>query len=48
VIYAFGHHHLGLTLGPITGRIVADLVCNRPQRFDLTPYRINRFRLIGF
>jgi D-amino-acid dehydrogenase len=44
VIYAFGHHHLGMTLGPITGRIVAGLVRGEQAEFDLTPYRIERFR----
>lgn len=43
VYFAFGHHHLGLTLGPITGRLIADLVAGRDSRIDLTPYRINRF-----
>ena len=43
VIYAFGHGHLGLTLGPITGRLVADLVANRAPTIDVTPYRADRF-----
>lgn len=35
--YAFGHQHLGLTLGPVTGEIVADMVTTgvAPQAFDL-------------
>jgi len=36
---AFGHSHLGLTLGPVTGRIVADLVAGRDPGLDLSPYR---------
>jgi len=43
VIYAFGHGHLGLTLGPITGRLVASIVAGRPQGIDLAPYRPDRF-----
>jgi D-amino-acid dehydrogenase len=43
VYYAFGHQHLGLTLGPITGRLIAALLANRQPEFDLSPYRIDRF-----
>ncbi len=43
VLYAFGHQHLGLTLGPITGRLIAALASGRQPPFDLTPYRIDRF-----
>ncbi len=43
VIYAFGHSHLGLTLGPTTGRLVADLVAGRTPPLDLSPFSIARF-----
>jgi len=43
VIYAFGHGHLGLTLGPITGRLVASVVAGRQAEIDLSPYRPGRF-----
>ena len=43
IVYAFGHGHLGLTLGPITGRLVADLVAGRSPMLDMTPYRAARF-----
>jgi D-amino-acid dehydrogenase len=43
VYYAFGHQHLGLTLGPITCRLVAALVAGRQPEFDLMPYRADRF-----
>jgi glycine/D-amino acid oxidase-like deaminating enzyme len=43
VVYAFGHGHLGLTLGPITGRLVASIVAGRPPEVDVTPYRPGRF-----
>lgn len=39
---AFGHGHLGLTLGPVTGRIVADLVAGRDPGLDLAPFRADR------
>lgn len=42
VFLAFGHGHLGLTEGPVTGRIVADLVAGRDPGLDLTPYRPER------
>jgi len=38
VIHAFGHGHIGLTLAPITGRIVADLVRGTEPEVDITPY----------
>jgi D-amino-acid dehydrogenase len=43
VYYAFGHGHLGLTLGAVTGRMIADLVARRASTFNLTPYRLDRF-----
>jgi len=43
VYYAFGHGHLGLTLGAVTGRTIADLVAQRTPAFDTTPYRVDRF-----
>ena len=42
VHFAFGHQHLGLTLGPITGRIIADLVAGRDPGLDLTAYAPDR------
>ena len=41
--HAFGHGHLGLTAGPISGRHIADLVAGRPPAIDLAPYSIGRF-----
>ena len=43
VFYAFGHGHLGLTLSAITAQLIAGMVGDRAEPFDLTPYRINRF-----
>jgi D-amino-acid dehydrogenase len=43
VIAAFGHGHNGMTGGPITGSIVADLVAHREPSFDISPFRAERF-----
>ena len=40
---AFGHDHVGLTGGPKTGRIVAQLVSGKHPNLDLTPYSPARF-----
>ena len=42
--FAFGHGHLGLTLGPITGKLIADLAAGRPSPLDMEPYAAERFR----
>jgi D-amino-acid dehydrogenase len=39
---AFGHQHIGMTLGPVTGRIVADLIAGRDPGVDLAPFRPER------
>lgn len=41
--YAFGHGHIGLTLGPITGKMIADLVNDRKPGIDLAPFAVDRF-----
>lgn len=38
VFFAFGHSHLGMTMGPVSGRIIADLVAGRDPGLDMTPY----------
>lgn len=43
VIYAFGHQHIGLTLGGLSGKLVADLVAGRDPALDLSPYSARRF-----
>jgi D-amino-acid dehydrogenase len=40
---AFGHHHVGLTGGAKTGRLVADLICGRRPNIDLSPFSPDRF-----
>jgi D-amino-acid dehydrogenase len=41
--FAFGHAHHGLTLGPVTGRLVADMVTGEKPFVDPRPFRIDRF-----
>lgn len=43
VFYAFAHGHLGLTLGAITGRMIADLAADRTPSVDVGPFDIRRF-----
>ncbi|GAB4173795.1 MAG: FAD-binding oxidoreductase [Thalassobaculales bacterium] len=43
VYFAFGHQHVGLSLGPVTGRVIADLVAGRDPGVDLSPFREDRF-----
>ncbi|MDP3645719.1 MAG: FAD-binding oxidoreductase [bacterium] len=40
---AYGHAHWGLTLGPATGRLVAELITKAKPFCDPTPYRAERF-----
>ena len=41
--FAFGHDHLGLTMGGITGRLVAELVTGKTPSVDLAAFRPDRF-----
>jgi len=43
ILHACGHGHIGLTLAPITARLIADLVAGRAPEMDLTPYLPHRF-----
>ena len=42
VYVAAGGGHVGMTMGPVSGRIISDLVAGRDPDIDLTPYRIDR------
>jgi len=42
VMLAYGHGHLGLTLGPLTGRLVADRLAQRPDLLPLEPCAATR------
>ena len=39
---AFGHQHVGLTGGPKTGRIIADLIAGKKPNIDLAPFDPNK------
>jgi D-amino-acid dehydrogenase len=41
---AYGHAHWGLTLGPTTGRLLADMMMGLPPFTDPLPYGADRFR----
>jgi D-amino-acid dehydrogenase len=41
--FAYGHGHVGLTLGPVTGRLIADMAAGRDPGLDMQPFRIDRF-----
>ena len=43
VFYAFGHGHYGLTQGPTTGRIIADMVTKSELKLDMSAFRFDRF-----
>jgi len=43
IFYGFGHQHLGMTLGPLTGQLIADLIAKRPSAVDLSAFRADRF-----
>ena len=41
--FDFGHAHHGLTLGPATARLLADLITGEQPYLDPRPYRADRF-----
>tara|TARA_Y100000590_G_scaffold357906_1_gene412972 strand:- start:454 stop:1695 length:1242 start_codon:yes stop_codon:yes gene_type:complete len=43
VFYSFGHHHLGWTLGAISGKIISKMIDNENTNLDLQPYSSIRF-----
>ncbi|MBS1166802.1 MAG: FAD-dependent oxidoreductase [Proteobacteria bacterium] len=43
ILYAFGHQHLGLTLGPMTGVIIAALATGERSPVDLSAFAVDRF-----
>ncbi len=42
VYLGFGHGHNGMSQGPVTGRILANLIAGRDPGIDLAPYRADR------
>lgn len=43
VFFAFGHDHIGLALGGITGKLIGELVAGRAPSVNLEPFRPDRF-----
>ena len=43
IFYCFGHHHLGWTLGPISGKIISGMIAEENTNLDLKPYSSIRF-----
>ena len=43
VYTAFGHHHIGLTGGPKTGRMIAELIIGERNASELAAFRPDRF-----
>jgi D-hydroxyproline dehydrogenase len=43
VFYCFGHHHLGWTLGPISGKIISGMIAEDNTNLYLKPYSSLRF-----
>ncbi len=43
IVHAYGHGHVGLTLGPITGHLVASLIGGGEAAMDLAPLAPTRF-----
>ena len=43
LFYSFGHHHLGWTLGAISGKILAGMIAEEKTNLDLSSYSSLRF-----
>jgi len=43
IFTGFGHHHIGLTGGPKTGRMLAQLITGATPNIDMSPYDPARF-----
>ena len=43
IFYCFGHHHLGWTLGAISGKIVSGMIAKENTNLNLDPYSSIRF-----
>lgn len=43
IYVGFGHHHIGLTGGPKTGRLLTQLMTGQRPNIDMTPYDPARF-----
>ena len=45
--FAFGHAHHGFTLGPVTGRLLAEMMTGEEPFTDPSPYAAGRFAAAG-
>ena len=43
VLMAFGSQHIGLTIGPKLGRMIADMASDRTTNTDVAAFRVDRF-----
>ena len=43
LFYSFGHHHLGWTLGAVSGKIISGMIAEENTNLDLSPYNTKRF-----
>lgn len=43
LVFAFGHGHIGLSTGPVTGRLVADLLLGAPPSLSIEAFSPTRF-----
>jgi D-amino-acid dehydrogenase len=41
--FDFGHQHHGFTQGPVSGRLIAEMICGEAPFTDPAPYRADRF-----
>ena len=41
--FDFGHQHHGLTLGPATGRLLAEMMTGETPFADIGPFAVERF-----
>lgn len=45
--FAFGHAHHGFTLGPVTGRVVAEMMSGETPFVDVAPFGASRFTRVA-
>jgi D-amino-acid dehydrogenase len=43
IVHSFGHGHIGLISGPMTGRLVADIVAGLQPTIPIAPFSPRRF-----
>ena len=43
LFFAFGHGHIGLSNGPITGQVIGELLAGRKPPFEIGPFSAERF-----